>query len=161
MFYTSVSHCHLADELGPQSSDGCGHLDEKGGTLDKYVREHTYIFALPAASPPLNTLRNAAPYSTPCTARFAAPTRFATAWKKGGPVAVPTFPVSPDPRAKMMVMGLQAPESPFWVSPVKSPSETRGSSLDMALGMDSGKERVVVTATEAMNRDLSEGIMAV
>lgn len=115
--------------------------------------------ALPAASPPLNTLKKAAPYSTPCTARFAAPTRFATAWKKGGPVAVPTFPVSPEPRAKMMVMGLHAPDSPFWVSPVKSPPEVPGSKLVMALGMDNGMERVVVATTEVKRMDLSEGIV--
>ena len=50
-------------------------------TGGKYPRVYgrTYILALPAASPPLNTLKNAAPYSTPCTARFAAPIRFATA----------------------------------------------------------------------------------
>lgn len=141
----------------PQSSDDHWH---RVSALGYERTERTYILALPAASPPLNTLKKAAPYSTPCTARFAAPTRFATAWKKGGPVAVPTFPVSPEPRAKMMVMGLHAPDSPFWVSPVKSPPEVPVSRLDMALGMDSGKERVVVATTEVMRRDLSETIVA-
>ena len=75
---------------------------------------------------------------------------------------MPTFPVSPEPRAKMMVMGLQAPESPFWVSPVKSPPEIRdGSRLDIALGMESGKERVVEVTAKARRKDLSEGILAV
>jgi hypothetical protein len=57
---------------------------------------------------------------------------------------VPTFPVSPEARAKMMVRGLQAPEErPSWVSPVSSlPPD--GIRLDMEVGMDSdgGEERV-------------------
>lgn len=77
---------------------------------------------------------------------------------------MPTFPVSPEPRAKMIVSGLQeAPDnSPFWVSPVKSPPPPPESRLVMELsrGSGNGEERVVeVASAVARRRDFREGIL--
>jgi hypothetical protein len=75
------------------------------------------INVLPALEPPTRNPGMSAGYSIPWTATFAAPPIIApTAETKGGPATLPMLPGSVVPRAKRMVMALQAPPpvTSFW-----------------------------------------------